>query len=512
MRRLYPSVLFVLMICLALTFSCGAEDDEREAGTVWSNCSSLCKCGLRQVVDLDMGETAQVTLDNGAVVAVCLCNMETERDPVRGAVRRSVVVVEVDGEPVRLEAGNYTLPVCVGRVRIDCPVTRDVYVNTNEDRWGLRKDARLRLWRRECPLIGEGTFVHPVPDQRWMASRSQAGNEPTDDFMPFMQIIYYHSGVDVGGIEAVDRVTAAAPGLVVLAGGEALDGYEETPARLESGLSGPRIDVVYVLDDRGWYYRYSHLDSVDPGLRIGRRIEAGGPIGMLGRKGTSGGWSHLHFEILCRQPSGEWGTESAYPYLWEAYVREEDPGVLAVARPHRFGLVAEPIELDGSKSRSFAGQIVDYQWIFTDGTTAHGARAIRTYPGPGFYTEVLKVTDGEGNVGFDFAVVQIVHADDPRPRYSYLHAAHSPSKDVRPGVDVLFTARVFGIGGGAEVWDFGDQTPPEVTRSDNSPFGGYASVLHRYDRPGDYLVRVDRTNRFGEPSIARLWVRVTENP
>jgi hypothetical protein len=37
---------------------------------------------------------------------------------------------------------------------------------------------------------------------------------------------------------------------------------------------------------------------------------------------------------------------------------------------------------------------------------------------------------------------------------------------------------------------------------------GYARTVHRYDRPGHYLVRVERTNRAGYPAIAHLQVRV----
>ena len=37
--------------------------------------------------------------------------------------------------------------------------------------------------------------------------------------------------------------------------GRTYAGYEDTPV-------SPRYDVVYVLDDRGWYYRYSHLHTI----------------------------------------------------------------------------------------------------------------------------------------------------------------------------------------------------------------------------------------------------------
>ena len=43
-------------------------------------------------------------------------------------------------------------------------------------------------------------------------------------------------------------------------------------------------------------------------------------LGRSGKEGGSGGWSHLHFEIVSRQPSGEWGTQEGFAFLWEAYL------------------------------------------------------------------------------------------------------------------------------------------------------------------------------------------------
>ena len=46
-------------------------------------------------------------------------------------------------------------------------------------------------------------------------------------------------------------------GLVVSAGVEVLPEHKgDTPV-------SPRYDVVYIQDARGWYYRYSHLKTID---------------------------------------------------------------------------------------------------------------------------------------------------------------------------------------------------------------------------------------------------------
>src|SRR4029077_1221565 len=150
-------------------------------------------------------------------------------------------------------------------------------------------------------------------------------------------------------------------GVVVSAGKAILPGYENTPAR-------PRYDVIYVLDDQGWYYRYSHLQSFDPAIKTGATVALGQKIGVLGKEGDSGGWSHLHFEIVSRQPSGRWGTQEGYAFLWEAALRRDQPAVVAVARPHRLAWTGERVTLDGSGSWCRTGKIARLDWTFHDGT------------------------------------------------------------------------------------------------------------------------------------------------
>jgi hypothetical protein len=41
---------------------------------------------------------------------------------------------------------------------------------------------------------------------------------------------------------------------------------------------------------------------------------------------------------------------------------------------------------------------------------------------------------------------------------------------------------------------------------------GYASTVHRFGKPGDYLVRVERTNRRGLKATTRLHVRAEHWP
>jgi hypothetical protein len=60
-------------------------------------------------------------------------------------------------------------------------------------------------------------------------------------------------------------------------------------------------------------------------------IRRGQRLGRLGKEGGSGGWSHQHFEIKSRQPSGKWGTQEDYLVRVE---RANRRGWKATARLH----------------------------------------------------------------------------------------------------------------------------------------------------------------------------------
>jgi murein DD-endopeptidase MepM/ murein hydrolase activator NlpD len=460
-----------------------------------------------RVVDLDVGESGEVELCDGSKARVKLLAVEETRDPVRSAVRQARAKFEVNAQAVELTSATYQLPKTVAGVQVDCPITRGYMTNSNQDHWGLEKAARLRLWPGGSPWIEPGTFVYPAR-QRWFASATQMANEPTfvDGIeQPSLRRIYYHSGLDIGGAEGMVDVVAAAAGLVVSVGKSSLPGYQETPV-------DTRYDVAYVLDDRGWYYRYSHLQSFDPAIKPGISVTLGQKIGVLGKEGGSGGWSHLHFEIVSRQPSGRWGTQEGYAFLWEAYVDQYKPPVIAVARPHILALTGERITIDGSRSWSRFGERLRYDWSFSDGTNASEPQVERRFDQPGQYSEILKVSDGRGNVAYDFAVVEVIDRADPEPVAPAIHASFSPTMEIHPADAITFKVRTFDTTDGQESWDFGDGTPTVATHSDGNVKDlapdGYASTVHRYKTPGDYLVRVERSDRKGRKATARLYVHV----
>lgn len=463
---------------------------------------------LVRVADLDLGEAQTVELANGASVTVKLLDLTEVRDNLRNAVRRATVKVDVDGKVVSLVSSTYRLPVTVGGVQIDCPITQGYIANSSkENAWGLKKAARLRLWPAGSPLIRPGTFVYPAK-QCWFASDTQMANVPTfvdGGERPANKNIYYHYGLDFGGAEAMVEVVAATDGLVVSAGTDALSGYEESPAR-------PRYDVIYVLDARGWFYRYSHLYEIDGAVKPGARVGMGQKLGLLGKEGGSGGWSHLHFDIKSRQPSGLWGTQNAYAFAWEAYQNQYRPEIIAVARPHCISWAGESVELDATRSWSRNGKITKFEWTFCDGTTATGPKVRRIYEKLGEYNEIVKITDARGRIDYDFAVVQIHDKAHPDQTPPTIHAVYYPTFDVKPGDELTFKVRTFRTTHGHETWDFGDGSPEVTVQSDGNAEvhnpNGYAVTTHAYRKPGHYLATVRRANERGERATTHLHIHV----
>jgi murein DD-endopeptidase MepM/ murein hydrolase activator NlpD len=491
MNRL-PTTPLVFVACMAF-------------GTVFADLPKPTINPASRTVDLKIGETAEITFADGKTASLKLLDLQEKVDSMSAAVREAKVHVEVNGQKTWLTSANYNLPQTIAGVQIDCPITRGYNANSGDDSWALQKDARLRLWPAGSPWIESGTFVYPLK-QRWFAGMTQFSNEPTyvdGGDKPDRKKIYYHNDLDFGGCEAMVEVVAATDGLVVSVSEKTLPGYALTPVR-------PRYDVVYLLDERGWYYRYSHLHTIDPAIQMGSRVKMGQRLGLLGKEGASGGWTHLHFGIKSRQPSGKWGTEEAYAFAWEAYVREQKPPLIAVARPHHFIRAGETVTLDASKSWAASGQIPSCEWTFTDGAKASGVKVERTYAKPGAYSEIAKVTDANGHVSYDFAIVQVM-GSDVKNLPPAIHPSFSPTTNIKAGDPITFKVRTFRDKGG-ETWNFGDGTPPVQVQSDGNAKAlakdGYAVTEHAFAKPGDHIVSVEHLNERGERAIAHLWVHV----
>lgn len=486
----------------------------------FSSCSCL-KSPEYVTVDLNLQEKRKILLPNGERVEIIIENVKHFHDSFRKAVRRAEVRIRVNGEETVLESGMYNLPRMTAGIQVDCPVTSGWVHNRNGSEfnpWALESDVRLRLWPGNSPWIDPGDFVYPV-DAGWFSSDTQMTNDPcyvdrSDlDSAPGSREsnIYYHYGLDVGGSEGQTVIRSAVDGLVLSAADETLLDYRRnTPV-------APRYDVIYLLDSRGWIYRYSHFYSINPEIRPGSRVSKGQQLGLLGKEGGSGGWSHFHFDISKKQPSGRFGSEDAYAFYWLSYFTK-NPGTLqAVARPHRLACLGEEIFLNGSRSYSFQNNApgLQFKWHFSDGSESAGLVSSKKYDTPGFYSEILEVTDNIGQTDYDFCPVFVVDPRKPGNEQPHtIHAVFYPSSDVRAREEITFKARSFGIDphDGREIWNFGDGSPEVEVRSDGNAEvhnpEGYAVTSHAYKKPGKYLVSVSRSSRKGYTATARLKVVV----
>jgi murein DD-endopeptidase MepM/ murein hydrolase activator NlpD len=467
---------------------------------------------LFRVVDLNIGERSTVHLHDGKRVTVELLNITEHRCEIRNALRKALVTCKIDGKEIELVCATYNLPLAVDPIQIDCPVVRG-YVSDSSKKnvWALEKDARLRLWPAGSHWIRPGTFCYPVK-QKWFASDTQMSNAPcyvNACDIPGQKTVYYHYGLDFGGAEGLVDVVAATSGRVISKGTDIMPG--DHPEQVN-----PRYDVVYIRDDRGWYYRYSHLKTLETAIQVGDRIDMGDRIGSIGKEGGSGGWTHLHFDVTMPQPSGRYGITDGYAFIFQAYTDTFKPDMIAVARPHIVTWAGQTIVLDASKSWHSQGKekIKRYTWTLSNGTTQSGQTVECSYGTPGHYTEILKVVDEQNRESYDFAVVQVFDPKTPLPVPPAIHVAYWPTTGIKAGDKVTFKVRTFGINPdeGQEVWDFGDGSLAGKTRSDGNisqhAKDGYATIHHRFDKPGKYIVTANRTNERGMTATGRVLVEV----
>jgi murein DD-endopeptidase MepM/ murein hydrolase activator NlpD len=146
-------------------------------------------------------------------------------------------------------------------------------------RFGPGDAAVLRdSWRRV-------EWFHPLCGRRDLpirTSRSFGAKRPGD--RP-SECGAGHCGVDIG-----DRglyVHAVRPGVV------------ERIARKIHPTAGRYVRIAH---DEGFISYYLHLDSIDPDLQQGDRVEGGQAIAIAGRTGIVHAEPHLHFALAVRDP------------------------------------------------------------------------------------------------------------------------------------------------------------------------------------------------------------------
>lgn len=166
--------------------------------------------------------------------------------------------------------------------------------------WGQLERSKVAAVQRrreilqQYPIYTPGQYDFPVLGETWYMDTfgaERSGGQRT------------HEGIDLFGQEGTPIVNVT-PGYVEKLGWNRLGG-----------------ERVGVRGDDGNYYYYAHLQTIEPSLYIGKRVERGENIGQMGHTGDAIGTpDHLHFGI--ELPDNTWINSYSFLKLWQHYQSE----------------------------------------------------------------------------------------------------------------------------------------------------------------------------------------------
>ena len=175
--------------------------------------------------------------------------------------------------------------------------------------------------------------------------------------------------------------------------------------------------------------------------------------------------------------------------------RPDDPPTAVISAPSD-GLVGQPVNLDGDRSRRGTNPIARYEWQFGDGGKATGEYVSHTYTAPGEFKVRLKVIDTKGLS--DETSVKIRIQQDLIASIPPIAVINAPST-VIVGDAVSFDGN--GSRSASPIteynWTFGDGA------RDKGPV-----VSHSYSQPGIYNVRLVVVAQNGLRGSASQQIRV----
>jgi hypothetical protein len=453
----------------------------------------------QQIVWLDVNESHKFKLNSGEERAVRLVSVEDHRDSVVKLVRRSDVRVEIDGRPLDLVSMPYVMPTEAAGVRIQADTTSGC--------GNISKRVQLSLWDASDPIVDTKRFAFPIGDFRFLSHGTQCYNEPVHlgagDDDPAGQVFYHDYGFDMGGFEAGESVLSAVEGKVILF----------WPSR-------ENLCSIVVQDANGLNWEHCHLHSTLPEIVMGAHVAKGQKIGLLGRSGPSGNFSHLHLGTYLTKQDLDVDNRNRrlnlYPWFVTAYQAQHRKGLCAVARPHHIALTGEKVVLDGSNSLAWGGRkITEWRWVMPDGREVKQAAAAVTFDRPGAYVAVLRVRDDQGGEDVDFCQTKVYSKDKPQKRMPHIYMTYAPTADVRTGWPVRFRFWVqgkstgpiiVGSGDGRGLSDYTIQVDfGDGTKVDN--YREYSELPHRFQEPGIHVVTAE-CREGGKPIVQKLKVVV----
>lgn len=435
------------------------------------------------IFSLNPGESYLFRLKNGIGRTIRLVSITEHKDSAINVIRRADVAVEIDGKPLTMVCAPYVMPTVVNGLRIQADTTSG---------WvDMPKRVQFSAWDASDPVVDTSCFSFPIRDYRLFSHGTQAFNEPVHlgqgDGDPAGQKFYHSYGMDMAGYEGSEDVISATEGDVIFF----------WPSRED-------LCSVVIQDAGGFTWEYAHLSSILPEIILGAHVKQGQRIGVLGKTGPSGNFSHLHLGSFLSRADMEAGKENKrlnlYPWLVSAYQAAHPKSVYAVARPHHVALTGEKVVLDGSNSIAFGTKITGWKWFLPDGRTIHGPRAEIVFDKPGSYVATLRVKGKDGLEDVDFCQVRVYSKAAPEQHMPTIFMSCTPTGNIQVDQPVKFRFWFQGENPGSISIDFGDGT--RLTG-----YKPYEMVSHSFTKPGIHIVTAECQSD-GKPTVSKIKVVV----
>jgi len=410
---------------------------------------------------LDEGIERNVSLPSGRAFTIRLLSVDEQRDSVVDLIRRAVVRIALNSTQHELICAPYVMPTVIGDLRIQADTTSSFTK--------LPGRVQFSAWDAADPIVDLSTFTFPLPEYRLLSHSMQCYNEPVHlgrrDGDPGSGAFYHAYGIDFAGYEGGERVVSCVDGQVVRVLPDAV--------------------LVDIMDETGLIWEYHHLDAIAPGLSKGDTVKKGDVIGVLGRSGPSGNFSHLHvgaFLSTAHMQQGKYTRRlNWYPWMVAAWQARHGHTPLAVSGAHHQVRVGESLVLDGSYSVPGDRPIVRYQWELPDGTRVDSAKTELSLSTPGIYIAALRVWDSEGHMDIDFHRIKVFSLGRPEPWLPAIFITSTPTQSLCAGESVRFRLWLHGA----------EQAPLRLDFGDGRVIPAYASfsvVEHAFRRPGLHIV------------------------
>ncbi|HEX2924247.1 MAG TPA: peptidoglycan DD-metalloendopeptidase family protein, partial [Chloroflexota bacterium] len=432
-------LLVMAAVCVSSLWNQAAAASSAN-GAESTSLDALVKRYSKQCVfSLNPGESYLVKLKNGTGRSVRLVSVKEQRDSVIGLVRRADVAVEVGGKPLNLVCAPYVMPTVIRGLRIQADTTSE---------WvDMPKRVQFSAWDASDPIVDTKRFGFPIRDYRLLSHGTQAFNEPVHlgqgDGDPAGQKFYHSYGMDMAGFEGAEEVISATEGDVIFF----------WPSRED-------LCSVVVQDADGFTWEYAHLASISPEIVLGAHVKRGAKIGMLGKTGPSGNFSHLHLGSFLSRADMEGGRENKrlnlYPWLVTAYQAAHPKSVYAVARPHHLAMTGEGVLFDGSNSLAFGTKVAAWKWVLPDGRTIRKPTAEAVFDKPGSYVATLWIKGANGAEDVDFCQVRVFSRGKPEDHMPTIFMSYTPTEGVHVGQPVTFRFWLQGENPQQIAVDFGD--------------------------------------------------------